>query len=230
MLPGLVCAAGHPELCATANLTWTVDADFPCDRAQTDALEECVQPMVTIRGPEVVGGCPNTPIALDASDYSGGGIRPLTFEWMAHPSKCDNYYAISAQLEAQRDHEEIALLTSEGSSYRFMLTATNFLGRKSPVLYKSVNRTSLPIPTVTVLAPALTEIRLRRGASDALRYQTLEGSSSLPDCLEASKPEVFFSWRNTAAEPTAALTSTHPGALRLLEVDIATESYPYPYP
>ena len=93
---------------------------------------------------------------------------------MAHPSKCDNYYAISAQLEAQRDHEEIALLTSEGSSYLFMLTATNFLGRKSPVLYKSVNRTSLPIPTVTVLAPALTEIRLRRGASDALRYQTLE--------------------------------------------------------
>ena len=180
---------------------------------------------------------------------------------MAHPTKCDNYYAISAQLEAQRDHEEIALLTSAGSSYLFMLTATNFLGRKSPVLYKSVNRTSLPIPTVTVLAPALTEIRLRRGASDALRYQTLEvrvrvrarvrarvrvspnpnrnansnasanqGSSSLPDCLEASKPEVFFSWRNTAAEPTAALTSTHPGALRLLEVDIATESYPYPYP
>ena len=171
----------------------------------------------------MVGGCPDTPIALDASDYSGGGIRPLTFEWMAHPSKCDNYYAISAQLEAQRDHEEIALLTSEGSSYLFMLTATNFLGRKSPVLYKSVNRTSLPIPTVTVLAPALTEIRLRRGASDALRYQTLEGSSSLPDCLEASKPEVFFSWRNTAAEPTAALTSTHPGALRLLEVDMATE-------
>ena len=122
----------------------------------------------------MVGGCPDTPIALDASDYSGGGIRPLTFEWMAHPSKCDNYYAISAQLEAQRDHEEIALLTSEGSSYLFMLTATNFLGRKSPVLYKSVNRTSLPIPTVTVLAPALTEIRLRRGASDALRYQTLE--------------------------------------------------------
>ena len=93
---------------------------------------------------------------------------------MAHPTKCDNYYAISAQLEAQRDHEEIALLTSAGSSYLFMLTATNFLGRKSPVLYKSVNRTSLPIPTVTVLAPALTEIRLRRGASDALRYQTLE--------------------------------------------------------
>ena len=122
----------------------------------------------------MVGGGPDTPIALDASDYSGGGIRPLTFEWMAHPSKCDNYYAISAQLEAQRDHEEIALLTSEGSSYLFMLTATNFLGRKSPVLYKSVNRTSLPIPTVTVLAPALTEIRLRRGASDALRYQTLE--------------------------------------------------------
>ena len=62
-----MCAAGHPELCATANLTWTVDADFPCDRAQTDALEECVQPMVTIRGPEVAGGCPDTPIALDAS-------------------------------------------------------------------------------------------------------------------------------------------------------------------
>ena len=52
---------------------------------------------------------------------------------MAHPSKCDNYYAISAQLAAQRDHEEIALLTSEGSSYLFMLAATNFLGRKSPV-------------------------------------------------------------------------------------------------
>jgi hypothetical protein len=86
VLPGLVCAAGHPELCATANLTWTVDADFPCDRSQTDALEECVQPFVTIRGPEVVGGCPDTPIALDASDYSGSGIRPLRFEWMARSS------------------------------------------------------------------------------------------------------------------------------------------------
>ena len=81
-----MCAAGHPELCATANLTWTVDADFPCDRSQTDALEECVQPFVTIRGPEVVGGCPDTPIALDASDYSGSGIRPLRFEWMARSS------------------------------------------------------------------------------------------------------------------------------------------------
>ena len=48
-----------------------------------------------------------------------------------------------------------------------------------------VNRSTLPIPTVTVLAPSLTEIRLRRGASNALRYQTLEGSSSLPDCLDA---------------------------------------------
>jgi hypothetical protein len=222
VLPGLVCAAGHPELCATTNLTWTVDTDFPCDRSETDALEECVQPFVTIRGPEVVGGCPDTPIALDASDYSGGGIRPLSFEWLAHPSKCDNYYAISEQLETQRDQEQLALLTSKGSSYLFMLTATNFLGRKSPVLYKMVNRSSLPIPTVTVLAPALTEIRLRRGASNALRYQTLEGSSSLPDCLEKVKQEVFFSWRNTAAQATAALTSADPGALRLLEVDMAT--------
>jgi len=87
-----------------------------------------------------------------------------------------------------------------------------------------VNRSSLPIPTVTVLAPSLTEIRLRRGASNALRYQTLEGSSSLPDCLEKAKQEVFFSWRNTAAQATAALTSTDPGALRLLEVDLATSS------
>ena len=134
VLPGLVCAAGHPELCATENLTWTIDADFPCDRAETDALEECVQPMVVIRGPEVVGGCPDTPIALDASDYSGGGIRPLSFEWMAHPSKCDNYYSLSAQLETQKDQEQLALLTSKGSSYLFMLTATNFLGRKSEVL------------------------------------------------------------------------------------------------
>jgi len=144
----------------------------------------------------VVGGCPDTPIAIDASDYSGGGIRPLSFEWLAHPSKCDNYYAISEQLESQKDQEQLALLTSKGASYLFMLTATNFLGRKSPVLYKMVNRSSLPIPTVTVLAPALTEIRLRRGASNALRYQTLEGSSSLPDCLEKVKQEVFFSWRN----------------------------------
>ena len=82
VLPGLVCAAGHPELCATTNLTWTVDRDFPCDRSETDVLEDCVQPFVTIRGPEVVGGCPDTPIAIDASDYSGGGIRPLSFEWL----------------------------------------------------------------------------------------------------------------------------------------------------
>ena len=47
----------------------------------------------------------------------------------------------------------MALLTSKGSSYLFMLTATNFLGQQSDVLYKMVNRSALPIPTVSVLAP-----------------------------------------------------------------------------
>ena len=115
------------------------------------------------------------------------------------------------------------MLTGSGATYLFMLTATNFLGRKSPVLYKRVNRTNDLIPTVTVFAPALTEIRHRRGSASALNYLTLEGGASLPGCSDASNEEVFYSWACTGASATPGLTSTRPDRFRFIDLDLETK-------
>ena len=150
------------SLCARSNLTLTIDADFPCDlRATTSTRELCATPFVTVQAPNAVGSCLETPLELDGSDYSGAGIKPLTFLWAAHPTQCDDYYALQAQIEPQRSSDRVELSVNTGSSFLFTLTITNFLGS----IYRTtvtVARRSMPTPTVTITSPSVLEVAPRR--------------------------------------------------------------------
>jgi hypothetical protein len=143
------------SLCARSNMTMTINADYPCDlRATTVTRELCATPFVTVQAPNAVGSCLETPLELDSSDYSGAGVKPLNFQWAAHPLFCDDYYALQAQIERQRTSDRVSLSVSTGSSFFFTLTITNFLGS----IYRTnvtVVRGSTPTPTVAITSPTV---------------------------------------------------------------------------
>ena len=117
-----------------------------------------MQPVALIRGPTAISSCPGTAVNLDGSRSSGGGIKPLAFQWAAHPIECDDYYALQAQLAPQASDEVVELLTSAGSSFHFSLTITNFLGASYSTTV-TVARSASPTPTVTITSPSLLEAR-----------------------------------------------------------------------
>ncbi len=42
-----------------------VDADFPCDRRDTDTRELCITPTALIQAPSEIDSCPGTSLTLD---------------------------------------------------------------------------------------------------------------------------------------------------------------------
>ena len=181
------------SLCARGNLTMTIDSDYPCDlRATTVTRELCATPFVTVQAPNAVGSCLETPLELDSSDYSGAGIKPLTFQWAAHPLFCDDYYALQAQIEPQRTSERVALSVNTGSSFLFTLTITNFLGS----IYKTtvtVVRKSTPTPTITITSPAVLAVR-------GTVRTTIEAVANSPPCEAGFAVPISFRWQNIKSE------------------------------
>lgn len=76
------------SMCAS-NVSYTIDADFPCDRVDTAVRELCVQPEAVAQAPTQVSSCPGTTVTVDGSRSVGGGIKPLIFSWRANPLTCD---------------------------------------------------------------------------------------------------------------------------------------------
>jgi len=72
----------------------SIDADYPCDTESTPAVEECIQPVALLQAPTDISSCFGTKLTLDASRSSGGGIKPLIFQFVANPTKSDRYYAL----------------------------------------------------------------------------------------------------------------------------------------
>ena len=181
------------SLCARRNLSMSVDPDFPCDRRATASTRElCAMPLVTVRVPRAVGSCLETPLELDGSDYSGAGIKPLSFLWAAHPIQCDDYYALQDQIETQRTAERVALRVSTGASFHFTLTVTNFLGRSHHTAV-TVARGSTPTPTVTITSPALLVVR---GTARA----RIEATAAPPPCEAGRAVPIRFRWHNIKSE------------------------------
>ena len=83
-----------PETMCAGAISITVDANYPCDTRDTAAVEACMQPQAIILAPTKISSCPGTQIRLDGSRSSGGGIKPLIFQWSCHPTRSDNYYTI----------------------------------------------------------------------------------------------------------------------------------------
>ena len=147
--------SGPESMCAGANgeiVTMTVDPFFPCDRVATLDRELCIQPVALIQAPAKISSCPGTEISLDGARSEGGGIKPLTFTWAAHPTKSDNYYEISNSLVSQGDTPTATLSTEldGGRTYVFLLYVSNFLGSSSAEFELTVLRDSMPIPTISI--------------------------------------------------------------------------------
>ena len=64
-----------------------VDEDYPCDTVATEERELCLVPEALIQAPTALDSCAGTKLALDGTRSAGGGIKPLVFEWAAHPTK-----------------------------------------------------------------------------------------------------------------------------------------------
>ena len=121
---------GLDALCATSADAVVVDADFPCDTSATSAAAEaCPQPQAVVRGAPELSSCKGADLSLDGSRSSGGGVKKLSYNWRAHPTKCDNYVAVQAALDAQGDVPTVHLggtALDGGSAFVFLLVVSNF--------------------------------------------------------------------------------------------------------
>ena len=93
-------AWAYPGSCDVANSMCTaaisidVSENYPCDVRDTPIVELCVQPVALVQAPEKISSCPGTPVSLTGTNSYGSGIKPLSYQWAAHPTKSDNYYSI----------------------------------------------------------------------------------------------------------------------------------------
>ena len=187
----------HAEdsLCAEQQ-TLAVDIDFPCDRRDTAERELCGEPVALVQAPTEISSCPGTVLTLDGSRSSGGGIKPLTYRWYAHPTLCDNFYAIRPSLVAAGSASAVSLSgeLDGGRNFSFLLRTATFLGRESEPSTVVVQRAAIPIPTITVGAPPL--LRLRAGAS-----VTVQAKATLASCFAGAFARVSFNWTSPHAAP-----------------------------
>ena len=183
-------------MCAT-DATVTIDANFPCDTIQTDETEACVIPVAFAQAPEKISSCPGTPISVDGSRSTGGGIKPLTYQWSAHPTKSDNFFQIQPALQSQMstsggaaDKVSLSNELDGGRTYVIVLRVVNFLGVSSEAVEVTILRDALAIPTIIIAAPPLLTFR----ATDTV---ILQASAQLASCFEASALKIDFFWLNT---------------------------------
>ena len=111
---------------------------------------------------------------------------------------CDNYAAVHAALQAAGSAPR-ARLSAElngGEAFEIVVRATSFLGAASEPLTVLVTRADLPIPTITVDAPA--ELLVSSGTADVV----IGAKAALAPCLSASA-QIDFRWSNTLQEQQA---------------------------
>ena len=171
------------SMCADAH-GLIVDPYFPCDRRDTEERELCSQPVALVQAADEISSCPGTALTLDGSRSSGGGIKPLTFRWFAHPTLSDNYLAVQPTLS--RVNQSSATLRNEldgGLNFRFLLRVSTFLGRSTPPYSVTVQRARIPIPTITIEAEPFLLFRASTGV-------TLQAKATLASCFTGAQARV----------------------------------------
>ena len=142
-------------------------------------------PFATVRAPEQFSSCADSEVSLDGSRSTGGGIKPLTYKWMAVPRECDNYYRVQARLDALGSVAVPLLRASElsgGVTFTIRLVVTDVFGVSSPDATVTVNRATGPIPAVEIESPQLVYVRstgsvsLPARATLASCYNSLDGA------------------------------------------------------
>ena len=206
---GYMGSCGNVDSMCTVAEQMDVDAYFPCDRRDTTAREACVTPEALVQASRRISSCPGTALALDATRSTGGGVRPLQFQWSASPRTCDNYYQVSARLSAANsaNAQTVALTGAEldgGNQFEILLIVQSFLGSVSEAYTISVTRAALPVPSLTIQAPPL--LQLPASASRV----ALAGSATVADCFATEgggAGTIAFSWAHVASYSGATGTS-----------------------
>jgi hypothetical protein len=192
----------------------TVSTLYPCDDGLSDVKAECPTPEPEINSPDMIGECPDAPLALDGSASRGGGIVPLTYYWGAHRFS-DKARQIKDAFAAAGTVARVTLSSSlnGGFDFRFLVKVCNFLRRCSEVIYRDVARAALPIPVVTILSPE-DPLRLR---ADGSRFQ-LPAKAILASCFKGASNKVDFSWSSPTVGALACRDSdAAPAPLALSE-------------
>lgn len=101
-----------PESMCAGAISVTIDENFPCDVRDTEEIEACVTPEAVISAPEKISSCPGAPMVLDGSRSYGGGIKPVVYQWSAHPTRSDNYYSIQPSVSSHASPFLLYQLTS----------------------------------------------------------------------------------------------------------------------
>ena len=204
--------------------TVRVDDFFPCDRRATDEREMCITPRALIQAPSVIGSCPGTTVMLDASRSTGGGARPLSFQWSASPRTCDNLARVSLALGSVSGGTTsiVTLGGAEldgGSRFDFVLVVANFLGSISAPYPISITRATVPVPSVTIMAPPLVSIPVSS-------LVPLEASARIPGCFSsAGGTDLVFTWTHERSARGATVLNMSAAPLTLGETSTQRTLY-----
>jgi len=178
-----------------------VDTFKPCDLRATGELEECVRPTAVVRSPSQLSLCADSKLVLDASRSTGGGLRPLIYEYYAVAAECDNYELVGPALRARSGQgRRIAVLsgsdltTESNPGYKFSASVVvrNFLGVFSNPVTVTVTRASRPIPILRLDGPE--SVMLRRSQS-----RSISVTAEVPSCSEAADMAIDYEWSVTPA-------------------------------
>jgi hypothetical protein len=197
-------SCNEPDSKCTPAQALDVDAFFPCDRRDTTARDACVTPTALVQAPNEISSCPGTSLTLDATRSSGGGVRPLLFQWSASPRTCDNYYAISSRLSTlnsadQQQQQTVELTGADldgGNHFEIILIVRSFLGSSSTPYTIIVTRAALPVPLLTIQAPPLLQLPVSAPRT------ALQGKASIAECFassDSSSAAIDFTWAHIAS-------------------------------
>jgi hypothetical protein len=167
----------QPSMCARAHAL-TVSTDYPCDERGTPERELCIVPTAHILAPTAISSCPGSAIMLDGTSSSGGGIKPLAFEWSVYPTRSDNYYQIKPALQAAGNTPRPTLRgeLDGGELFVIVLRVRNFV-RALPSRSPIPNHPTTCPASLTGRAP-LTPVQL--GQANPMEYEATTVRDRLP--------------------------------------------------
>eukprot|EP00960_Hanusia_phi_P002123 61278-Hanusia_phi.AAC.2 len=117
---------------------------FSSGNVRTQGPSLLVKPIFQLMGPQQVGPCDDA-VIMALGTFS----RPLTFSWTCLGCS-DVVQSRLSMIASDRVTLSSSELSSSGNSYRVQVQGVNFLGIKSNTFSLSFDRTSLPIPVVSL--------------------------------------------------------------------------------
>ncbi|KAA0170949.1 hypothetical protein FNF27_06426 [Cafeteria roenbergensis] len=181
-------------------------------------LETPPAPVAVLLAPQAIGPCDS--VQLDATTSTGGGGRPMRFEWTAAVDSAQitsavNLQAASASLPAiqaaldvasEADQGRVTLdgaLLPGGSAFSFTVVAGHFLSSQTGNRTLAVRVAEEPVPSNQIDGAAVRTIR----RDQSLRLSMFARASSCGDDDSAGK-QLGYVWRLVSAQRDTATTAS----------------------